>query len=265
MLIGGLYMSLINFLLKKIVPLPKIGAYKNYLFIGPHPDDIEVGAGATVSRLVKDGKNVSFLICTDGCYGTEEAVYDKSELVRVRQKESLASANSLGVTDVTFLPYGDGWGYDQKELTVAIAKEIIRIKPDVIFCPDPNLATECHPDHLNVGRASANAFMMCANAGMAKDFADLTPADPKAIAFYYTDRPNVYFKTKPSDVKAQLNALKLFPSQFTFTEKKDGSGDGVAMYLQFRSIRFGLKTLKGRADGFRAYTPTHTHCCSEYI
>ncbi len=258
-------MSLINFVLKKIVPLPKIGAYDKYLFIGPHPDDIEVGAGATVSRLVKDGKNVSFLICTDGRYGTEEAVFDKDELVRVRQKESLDSAHGLGVNDVTFLPFGDGWGYDQKELTIAIAKEIIRIKPDVVFCPDPNLATECHPDHLNVGKAASNAFMMCANAGMAMDFAGDSPANPKAIAYYYTDRPNVYFGTKKSDVEAQLDALKKFPSQFTFTDNNSGSGDGIALYIRFRSIRFGLKSFKGHADGFRAYTPTHTHCCAELL
>lgn len=28
-------------------PLPELDSFNRYLFIGPHPDDIEIGAGAT--------------------------------------------------------------------------------------------------------------------------------------------------------------------------------------------------------------------------
>ncbi|MBQ9863559.1 MAG: PIG-L family deacetylase, partial [Lachnospiraceae bacterium] len=62
-------MGLTSLALKIATPIPKIESFENYLFIGPHPDDIEIGAGATVSKLVKLGKKVSFLICLDGRFG----------------------------------------------------------------------------------------------------------------------------------------------------------------------------------------------------
>lgn len=259
-------MSLLTWLLKKfIVPIPKVDAFDEYLFIGPHPDDIEVGAGATVSKLVEMGKKVTYLIATDGCYGSQTADYDKQELIKTRQQESIEAARLMGVENVHFLPFSDCGIYDQGELTRAIAKKIIEIKPKAVFAPDPNLQTECHIDHLNVGRASANAYHLCANAPFAKEFASDTPASPELLAFYYTDSPNTYFRTGAKHVKKQKEALKLFKSQMEFKDKGMGDGDFIMLYNHFRSIRFGIKTLKGRADGFRCLGNTHTHCCAEKI
>ena len=39
-------------ILKTIAPLPDIEKYKRIMFVGPHPDDIEIGAGATLSKMV---------------------------------------------------------------------------------------------------------------------------------------------------------------------------------------------------------------------
>ena len=110
-------MSFLTWILKKfVVPIPKVESFEHYLFIGPHPDDIEVGAGATVSRLVDMGKKVTFLIATDGCYGSQTADYDKQALIETRQKEALESAKTLGVNDVHFLPYSDCGLYNLTEL-----------------------------------------------------------------------------------------------------------------------------------------------------
>ena len=44
-------MSLTRLALKFAVPAVKLEAYRRYLFIGPHPDDIEIGAGATARAM----------------------------------------------------------------------------------------------------------------------------------------------------------------------------------------------------------------------
>ena len=62
-------MSLTKLALKIAAPVPEIEAFTRYLFIGPHPDDIEIGCGATVARLAAEGKQITFLIMTDGRYG----------------------------------------------------------------------------------------------------------------------------------------------------------------------------------------------------
>ena len=65
--------------LKFAAPFPKVQSFDKYLFVGPHPDDIEIGAGATVAALSAQGKNICFLICTDGRYGTNNIAKDISE------------------------------------------------------------------------------------------------------------------------------------------------------------------------------------------
>ena len=44
-------MSLTKMLLKAAVPVPRIENFQRFLFVGPHPDDIEIGAGATAAKL----------------------------------------------------------------------------------------------------------------------------------------------------------------------------------------------------------------------
>ena len=60
-------MSLSSLAIRFAAPLPDLEAFDRYLFIGPHPDDIEVGAGATAAKLAAAGKTVCFLVCLDGC------------------------------------------------------------------------------------------------------------------------------------------------------------------------------------------------------
>ena len=63
-------MSLTRAALRFAAPLPDIERFQRFLFIGPHPDDIEIGAGATAARLAAAGRELCFLICTDGRFGT---------------------------------------------------------------------------------------------------------------------------------------------------------------------------------------------------
>lgn len=55
-------------MLRFAASLPRPECFKRYLFIGPHPGDVELGAGATAAKLAAAGKAVCFLVCTDGRY-----------------------------------------------------------------------------------------------------------------------------------------------------------------------------------------------------
>ena len=59
-------MSILKRIIRLAAPLPKIEQFERFLFIGPHPDDIEIGAGATAAKLATQGNKVCFLICADG-------------------------------------------------------------------------------------------------------------------------------------------------------------------------------------------------------
>ena len=66
-------MSITKLALKFALPHPALEEYDRFLFIGPHPDDIEIGAGATAAKLAAAGKKVCFLICIDGRFGDANA------------------------------------------------------------------------------------------------------------------------------------------------------------------------------------------------
>lgn len=252
-------------ILKKIANVPKIDSFDSYLFIGPHPDDIEVGAGATVAKLAALGKKIAFVVATDGRYGSPDpATMHGEDLIVTRQKESREAAAALGVTDITFLPFSDGGLYDHNELTKEIAAQIAKHKPDIVFCPDPLLHTECHADHLIVGRATSSAILMCSNPLLMGDIGVDTVATPKALAYYYTARPNKYFGIKGYQ-KKQFESLKLYKSQFTYEEKGGGTLNWLCLYLAVRSLHFGLPRLKYKADGFRVCSQMMWHCCAEKV
>lgn len=239
-------------------PLPRIESFERYLFIGPHPDDIEIGAGATAAKLADMGKKVAFLCCIDGRYGS--AAVPPEELIPIRQAEAKASAEKLGVADVSFLPFCDGGFYDTQELKAAMAKAIGEFKPDIIFCPDPQVRSECHPDHLNVGRAASELAYLAPYEGIMQRHGAAS-APVKAIAYYMTASPNRCVKTSKELLKRQLSAIfDCHKSQFP-----DGSAEGraIALYLRIRSLDFGLRSLSVHAEGFRMLDTLRMHCLPE--
>ncbi len=252
-------MSLTKLILKFAAPVPKIERFERYLFIGPHPDDIEIGAGATAAKLASLGKQVCFLICTDGRYGDGHTPLRGDALAEERQQEAIRSAAKLGITDVRFLGLSDGGFYSTDELRQGIAQVIGNFQPQVLFAPDPCVRSECHTDHLNVGHAARRLACSCANVGiMAHLGAKAAPVE--AVAFYMTDRPNQFVGTR-SFLAKQLEAI--FGCHLSQFPVGGQDAQSISLYLKLRSIDFGLRSLKGRAEGFRVLGPTQMHCLPE--
>lgn len=254
-------MGITKLALRFAAPFPKVDSFKRYLFVGPHPDDIEIGAGATVAALAAQGRSICFLVCTDGRYGTNNLKDDVSEkdLIAIRKDEAVRSAAALGVTDVRFLGLSDGGFYDQNELVKQIASVISSFQPDVIFAPDPSPASECHIDHLNVGKAVRTLAVNASNPGIMKKLG-AEPCPLQAVAFYMTARPNVYMKTT-GFLKKQLDAI--FANHLS--QYPEGCSDryAIQLYLKLRAADFGLRSFHITAEGFRMLGTTHMHCLPE--
>ncbi|MDO4500919.1 MAG: PIG-L family deacetylase [Erysipelotrichaceae bacterium] len=247
-------------IIKYAAPLPKIESFKRFLFIGPHPDDIEIGAGATAAKLIKEGKEVYFLICTDGRFGNghlKDKTYD--EVALIRKKETIESAKFLGLKEenVFFLNLSDGGFYEYDDLVKGIAKLCGEINPDVIFAPDHKSTSECHKDHLNVGEAASQIACFGPYEGIMNNYG-ANKADIKAIAFYMTAHPNQYIKTT-----GYLNIQNKAVTDYHKSQFQGKEFDSIRLYLKLRSIEFGIKSLHLSAEGFRVLGPTHMHCLPE--
>ena len=254
-------MSLIKLILKAAVPMPRIEKYRRFLFVGPHPDDIEIGAGATAAKLAAMGKEVCFLICLDGRFGDGNAPEGVrgEQLVALRRQEALSSAAMLGVQDVRFLDLCDGGFYEQKELVQKIARVVGAFQPDVILAPDPDVTSECHADHLNVGNAAKQVAYFAPYGGIMAGYG-ANPAPVQALAYFMTAKPNRFVKTKGYFQLQQKAIFRCHHSQFP-----EGSAEGksIGLYLKLRAMDFGLRSGKGCAEGFRVLGVTHMHCRPE--
>lgn len=253
-------MSLTRLALRFAAPAPKVEGFQRYLFLGPHPDDIEIGAGATAAKLAAAGKQVCFLICTDGRFGLEHAPQGTTPeaLIELRKAEAMASAQALGVTDVRFLNFSDGGFYEFEDLVRAAARVVGDFQPQIILAPDPDVTSECHVDHRRVGEASKRlAFFAPFPEVMARYGAKSAPV--QALAFYMTAHPNRFVGTRGL-LQRQLQAILCHKTQFPADSEAFQS---VALYLKLRAADFGLRSLKGQAEGFRILGQTHMHCLPE--
>jgi bacillithiol biosynthesis deacetylase BshB1 len=181
--------------------------------VGAHPDDVEIGMGATAAKLARQGLDVLLLDLTDG-EPTPRGTHD------TRMVEAAASASALGVRRLTLdLP--------NRELfdTVAARKKVAEVlraeKPRLVFAPYP---VDSHPDHI-----AASAIVEAARfySKFVKTDMSGEPHFPAKLYHYWAVHLRVL--EKPSfivevaeDLPAKMAALACYASQFAVDEKNAG-------------------------------------------
>ncbi len=134
---------------------------KRVMVVVAHPDDAEFGAGGTVARWVREGKEVVYVVVTSGDKGSQDPQMTPERLARLREEEQRAAARRLGVSQVIFLHYTDGEVMPDLQLRHDITREIRRWRPDAVICQNPTTfyvnGYINHPDHRAVGEATLAA------------------------------------------------------------------------------------------------------------
>ena len=238
--------------LHDLLPLPNMESCKSVLCIQPHPDDNEVGAGATIARLAEKGCHITYLTVTDGSMGTIDPAMKPSHLAEIRRKEVEKSAAFLGVKELLFLDVKDGSFPDEKALCQLIVSAIRKVKPELVMTVDPYLPYEAHPDHRRVGMASAEACLFSQFPGFQTGGSE-EPWAVKGIAFHTTAYPNTFIDVDATFEK-KLKAIAMHESQFG------------ADYIQTLGFYFGLKAgmyAQGKsfskAEAFKLLTTDYLH------
>lgn len=140
--------------------------FQSVLVFCPHPDDAEFLCGGSMAKWASEGKEINVVIVTDGSAGHNDPDVDIRWLVETRREEQRAASEILGVKDVIFLGYRDGYVEDSHELRRDMIREIRRHKPDLVVGLDPTTYYFAqryinHPDHRKVGEA----FLAAVNPG----------------------------------------------------------------------------------------------------
>jgi LmbE family N-acetylglucosaminyl deacetylase len=185
------------------------------LVVTPHPDDAEFGVAGTVAKWTREGKQVVYVVCTNGNKGTSDPDVKPDELAKIRQNEQRAAAEILGVHEVIFLENQDQGLEDTPQFRKQIVRMIRRYRPETVVTADPYRRYIWHRDHRIAGQVTIDAVFPYARDHLAyPDLLEegLQPHKVREMLFWASE--NINFR---SDVTAtfdlKLAALQCHKSQ----------------------------------------------------
>lgn len=177
------------------------------MVVGAHPDDIEIGMGATIHKMIREGHRVIAVDLTDG----ELTPHGNRE---IRARETARANEILGLTERRCLDLPNRTLMDSEEARMRLAVVMRETCPDFVVT---HLERDAHPDHVA-------AFLITRGAVLLSRIVkcDL-PHDPwrpgKLLGMYCshlkaTYDPNTVLAVSEEDFDAKLNAILAYESQF---------------------------------------------------
>lgn len=205
------------------------GSDESWVFIGPHDDDIVLGAGLLIQRALAAGVRTSMLIATDGRMGyCTEA--DRSRIVAIRAEETRRSFDVLGVEAVEWLGYPDGdlGAHAGRRASVGGDGHVVaghtglqnsftecfrRLGPTRIFLPT---GEDLHPDHkITYQEVLISVFHAVTDIWpeLGAPLALLPKVYELAIYCDFPRPPDLKLEGAPSEFQRKLDAIAVYRSQ----------------------------------------------------
>jgi LmbE family N-acetylglucosaminyl deacetylase len=124
---------------------------RQILIVSAHPDDMEIGMGGTIAKLVEERAAITSVVVTDGGRASNPFGWTEQRMAVVRRTEALRAAEVLGVKDVIFCDQPDA--ADEVNLE-AVRRKLVevmtRLKPTEVYTLHEEL--DRHPGHRLAGR-----------------------------------------------------------------------------------------------------------------
>ena len=137
------------------------------LAIGAHPDDVELGCGGTLAKLISEGKTVAVIDLTQGELGTRGTNVTRAE-------EAAESTRIMGYVSRENLKMKDGFLVNSEDYQMQIVKMIRKYQPEMVFA---NAIDDRHPDHAKASKLVSDA---CFLSGLVKIETTLNNESQKA-------------------------------------------------------------------------------------
>ena len=218
------------------------------LAFGAHPDDVELGCGATIAKTVAQGKKVGIIDLTKGEMGTRG-----TDLIR--SQEAKQAARILGVDFRENLGFRDAFIFNDEPHQLKVIQAIRTYQPDIVLC---NAIKDRHIDH---GRASELISNACFLSGLKKietnnNNITQTTWRPKHV-FHYIQWEEIQpdFVVDVSDyLNIKMKAVRAFKSQFYDENSNDVktpiSSKNFLDSIEYRAKNLGRLSFIAAAEGF---------------
>ena len=178
------------------------------LAFGAHPDDVELGAGATLAKEIANGKKVGIVDLTRGELGTRGSA-------EIRDQEAVAAAKLLGVEVRENLAFADGFLVNDKTHQLKIVQMVRKYQPDIVLC---NAIADRHIDHPKGSNLVSDA---CFLSGLLKidtwaDGASQAKWRPKLV-YHYIQWKNIdpdFVVDVSGYIETKIASILAYSSQF---------------------------------------------------
>jgi bacillithiol biosynthesis deacetylase BshB1 len=218
------------------------------LAFAAHPDDAELGCGATLALAAESGLRVAVADLTAGEMATNGTASE-----RLRERDEASSA--LGLCDRVCLGLPDGRLGEAAQDRIIVLDAIRRFRPQVVIAPQT--LADRHPDHSAAGRLVQEA---CFLAGVAK-MGTPTPAHrPRAVHHYSVHSP--FTPTFVVDVTStwhrKMRAVRAYQSQFGPTVPPGSTalaGPRFLEVIEAKGSYFGAMIGAERGEPFSSMGP----------
>jgi len=166
--------------------------FKKLLFVGPHPDDVELGCGGFISKYSKSAQ-MTYLILSP-CL---EDPKNKNILDEAREAINILglSTESLIVENLPRRTFHD----QRRNIRKILISVREKYKPDIAFCPS---IKDIHQDHSVVAEETLRLF---------RDVGVISYEAPRSSLIF---EPNLYIELNDENLKAKIDALMRYRSQF---------------------------------------------------
>ena len=221
----------------------------NILAFGAHPDDVELGCGATIAKSVSEGKSVGIIDLTQGEMGTNGSP-------EIRYKEAKTAASILGVKFRENLKFKDVYFKNDEVHQNKIIQTLRLYKPDIVLC---NAISDRHIDH---SKGSELVSHSCFLSGLSKIHTSdgsgqkQSPWRPKVVYHYIQWKeiePDIVVDVSEF-IDQKILAVQAFSSQFYSIDKPKEStpisSQNFIDSVRYRALNLGRLVGVAAAEGF---------------
>jgi len=187
------------------------------LAIGAHPDDVELGCGATLAKEISLGKRIGILDLTRGELGTRGSA-------EIRDNEAINAAKILGVEIRENLAFSDGFFVNDKKHQLEVIKMIRKYKPEIVLC---NAVDDRHIDHAKGSKLVSDASFL---SGLRKIetrlYDEVQDAWRPKYVYHYIQWKNLepdFVVNVDEFIHKKMEAVKAYESQFYDPNSKEPS------------------------------------------
>jgi len=210
--------------------------------VGAHPDDVEIGMGATVAKLTREGGRVAIVDLTNGeptPFGTPET----------RAEESANAARVLRAERRT-LSQPNRYLFDSVDARIELASVLREFRPRMLFVP---YAVDAHPDHI---AASQIALAARFYSKFTKTDMPHEPFFPPRVFRYMAVHQRIvaepsFIVDVTEDLETKLEALRAYESQFS----ANAANDTVVGMMKQTALTWGQMARVGAGEPFFALEP----------